>query len=68
MLRELSPEEQAIYDEYKDKKLSKLELEPLSIFMRLALCKCDFCIPGPVWIDAECPIHWDLADGKVCNT
>jgi hypothetical protein len=49
----------------RGKKLTEPELRQLSTLEILALCECDIQIPGPVVVDPNCPVHWDLAkDGK----
>ena len=48
-------------EQYKGRKLTDVELQGLGIFDRLALCTCEIQIPGPVTVDPECIIHWDMA-------
>jgi hypothetical protein len=51
-------------EQFKGRKLTDAELKGLNIFDRLALCTCDIQIPGPVTVDPECIVHWDLAEKK----
>lgn len=46
------------------KLLTLDEIEQTAFEEKWKLCKCEFGVPMPTYVDPECPIHWNLSDGE----
>lgn len=46
------------------KKLTRDEIDRLPVPERFKVCTCEFGVPSPSWVDPDCPLHWELSDGR----